>query len=134
MLKELAKTRAERDSLKKQLATAMANPTKLLLTDPEIIELIADARKARGAGPAFGPGDLNPKEASAIVMRGPAALPGRYDRALRRHRRPPTRGAAALCAPTVFVDNAATTSENLLFKITADDWDSVMNVRLWARP
>lgn len=84
-LKELAQTKAERDSLKKQLATAMANPTKLQLTDPEIIELIADARKARGAGPEFGQGDLNPKEASAIVMRGAPALQGCYERALKRN-------------------------------------------------
>src|SRR5687768_13713189 len=51
--KELAMAKAERDNLKKQLAVAMANPTNVRLTDPEIIELIADARKARGAGPEF---------------------------------------------------------------------------------
>lgn len=83
--KELAMTKAERDNLKKQLAVAMANPTNVRLTDPEIIELIADARKARGAGPEFGQGDLNPKEASAIVMRGAPALQGCYERALKRN-------------------------------------------------
>ncbi len=83
--KELAEAKATRDNLKKQLAMAMANPTKLQLTDPEIIELIADARKARGAGPEFGQGDLNPKEASAIVMRGAPALQGCYERALKRN-------------------------------------------------
>ena len=83
--KELAEAKATRDNLKKQLAIAMANPTKLQLTDPEIIELIADARKARGAGPEFGQGDLNPKEASAIVMRGAPALQGCYERALKRN-------------------------------------------------
>lgn len=83
--RELAEAKATRDNLKKQLATAMANPTNLHLTDPEIIELIADARKARGAGPMLGEGDLNPKEASAIVMRGAPALQGCYERALKRN-------------------------------------------------
>jgi hypothetical protein len=83
--KELAETKAARDNLKRQLAMAMANPTKLQLTDPEIIELIASARKERGAGPEFGQGDLNPKEASAIVMRGAPALQGCYERALKKN-------------------------------------------------
>ncbi|MBC8131531.1 MAG: AgmX/PglI C-terminal domain-containing protein [Deltaproteobacteria bacterium] len=83
--KELAEAKATRDNLKKQLAIAIANPTRLQLTDPEMIELIADARKARGAGPEFGQGDLNPKEASAIVMRGAPALQGCYERALKRN-------------------------------------------------
>jgi hypothetical protein len=83
--KELAEAKAARDNLKRELAVAMANPTKLQLTDPEIIELIADARKARGAGPEFGQGDLNPKEASAIVMRGAPALQGCYERALKKN-------------------------------------------------
>lgn len=83
--KELAEAKATRDNLKKQLAVAIANPTKINLTDPEIIELIADARKARGAGPEVGQGDLNPKEASAIVMRGAPALQGCYERALKRN-------------------------------------------------
>ena len=83
--KKLAETKAERDNLKKQLAIAMANPTKLTLTDPEIINLIADARKERGAGPEIGQGDLNPKEASAIVMRGAPALQACYERALKKN-------------------------------------------------
>ncbi|MES1205271.1 MAG: AgmX/PglI C-terminal domain-containing protein [Pseudomonadota bacterium] len=83
--KELAEAKAARDNLKKQLAVAMANPTKVTLTDPEIIQLVADARKQRGAGPEFGQGDLNPKEASAIVMRGAPALQGCYERALKRN-------------------------------------------------
>jgi hypothetical protein len=83
--KELAEAKATRDNLKKQLAVAMANPTRVQLTDPEIIQLIADARKERGAGPEFGQGDLNPKEASAIVMRGAPALQGCYERALKKN-------------------------------------------------
>jgi len=83
--KELAQTKAERDTLKRQLAVAIANPTKIELTDPELINLIASARKERGAGPEFGQGDLNPKEASAIVMRGAPALQGCYERALKKN-------------------------------------------------
>ena len=83
--KELAQVKAERDNLKKQLAVAIANPTRIQLTDPELINLIASARKERGAGPEFGQGDLNPKEASAIVMRGAPALQGCYERALKKN-------------------------------------------------
>jgi hypothetical protein len=83
--KLLAEARATRDNLKKQLAVAIANPTRIQLNDPEIIQLVASARKERGAGPEFGQGDLNPKEASAIVMRGAPALQGCYERALKRN-------------------------------------------------
>ncbi|MFE3293077.1 3-oxoacyl-ACP reductase FabG [Rhodococcus sp. NPDC059234] len=40
------------------------------------------------------------------------------------------RVAAELGAPTVLVNNAGITRDNLLFKMTALDWDSVMNVHL----
>lgn len=83
--KDLAEAKSSRDSLKKQLAVALANPGKLQLNDPEIIELVASARKERGAGGEFGQGDLNPKEASAIVMRGAGALQQCYERALKRN-------------------------------------------------
>jgi hypothetical protein len=83
--KELTEAKAGRESLKKQLALAMANPGKIQLNDPEIIELVASARKERGAGPEIGQGDLNPKEASAIVMRGAPALQQCYERALKRN-------------------------------------------------
>ena len=40
------------------------------------------------------------------------------------------RVAEELGAPTVLVNNAGITRDNLLFKMTADDWDAVMNVHL----
>jgi len=40
------------------------------------------------------------------------------------------RAAAELGAPTVLVNNAGITRDNLLFKMTEDDWDSVLNVHL----
>ncbi len=41
-----------------------------------------------------------------------------------------TRVAEELGAPTVLVNNAGITRDNLLFKMTAEDWDAVMNVHL----
>ncbi len=41
-----------------------------------------------------------------------------------------SRVAAELGAPTVLVNNAGITRDNLLFKMTTDDWDAVMNVHL----
>ncbi|PWU50616.1 beta-ketoacyl-ACP reductase [Micromonospora globispora] len=38
--------------------------------------------------------------------------------------------AEELGEPTVLVNNAGITRDNLLFKMTADDWDAVMNVHL----
>jgi 3-oxoacyl-[acyl-carrier protein] reductase len=40
------------------------------------------------------------------------------------------RVAAELGSPTVLVNNAGITRDNLLFKMSTDDWDSVMNVHL----
>ena len=41
-----------------------------------------------------------------------------------------SRVAAELGAPTVLVNNAGITRDNLLFKMTTEDWDAVMNVHL----
>jgi 3-oxoacyl-[acyl-carrier protein] reductase len=41
-----------------------------------------------------------------------------------------SRVAEELGAPTVLVNNAGITRDNLLFKMTADDWDAVMRVHL----
>ena len=41
-----------------------------------------------------------------------------------------TRVAEELGEPTVLVNNAGITRDNLLFKMTADDWDAVINVHL----
>jgi 3-oxoacyl-[acyl-carrier protein] reductase len=38
--------------------------------------------------------------------------------------------ASALGSPTVLVNNAGITRDNLLFKMTEEDWDSVINVHL----
>lgn len=71
-------------TLKQQLAQAMSNPSKLVLTDPEIINLIADLR---GGGP--GGGDVKPtldtREASKVVFQGAKALQVCYERALKKN-------------------------------------------------
>ena len=73
-------------SLKRQIAMAMANPDKLVLKDPEIIELIADLRGGSQDGDvALGKGDLNPGVASKIVMEGARALQQCYERALKKN-------------------------------------------------
>jgi 3-oxoacyl-[acyl-carrier protein] reductase len=41
-----------------------------------------------------------------------------------------SRVAAELGAPTVLVNNAGVTRDNMLFKMTESDWDTVMNVHL----
>jgi hypothetical protein len=69
--------------LKKQLAQAMSNPSKLVLTDPEIINLIADLRAARGGGDLKP--TLDPAEASKIVFQGAKALQVCYERALKKN-------------------------------------------------
>lgn len=82
--KEVNDLKVQVSTLKKQLAAAMANPSKVILTDPEVINLIADLR-----GPAPS-GDikpsLDPKEASKVVMLGAkTALLVCYERALKKN-------------------------------------------------
>ena len=72
--KETNDLKNEVASLKRQLAQAMANPSRVVLTDPEIINLIASIR-----GTAAGPGGrrkgaLDPALASKIVLQGAPAL------------------------------------------------------------
>ena len=70
--------------LKRQLAQALANPGKITLTDPEIINLIASIR---GAAPsdAGSKNGFDPALASKIVMQGAPALRQCYERALKRN-------------------------------------------------
>jgi hypothetical protein len=85
--KDLTQAKDQIGLLKKQLAQALAEPSKVVLTDPDIIELVA-SRKNRPAPSAEG-GDvtptLNPKEASRIVMQGASAMQQCYERALKKN-------------------------------------------------
>ena len=84
--KDLTQAKDQIGALKKQLAQALAEPSKVVLTDPDIIELVA-SRKNRPA--PSGEGDitptLNPKEASRIVMQGASAMQQCYERALKKN-------------------------------------------------
>jgi len=78
--------------LKKQLVTALADPSTFRLRDPEIIELIAQARGVPagdvgqlGEEMKIGKGDLDPAAASKIVMAGARALRQCYERALKKN-------------------------------------------------
>jgi outer membrane murein-binding lipoprotein Lpp len=76
--------------LKRQLAEAMANPARVQLTDPDILNLIAEIKSkhagARGDGDVvLGKGALDPKEASRVVRQGAQALQRCYERALKKN-------------------------------------------------
>jgi len=85
--KDLGEARDQIAGLKRQLAQALAEPSKVQLTDPDIIELVASRKKAAVA--PQGEGDvtptLNPKEASRIVMQGASAMQQCYERALKKN-------------------------------------------------
>lgn len=83
--KEVNDLRNENASLKRQLAQAVANPGRLVLTDPEIINLIASIRKESGGGELLGKGSLNPQDASRVVMNGSQAMRQCYERALKKN-------------------------------------------------
>jgi hypothetical protein len=70
--------------LKRQLAQAIAgSANKIQLTDPEIINLIADLRGGKA------PGDikptLDPTEASKVIFQGAKAMQVCYERALKKN-------------------------------------------------
>ncbi len=71
--------------LKRQLAQAMANPSRVVLTDPEIINLVASIRGTVPAGGGVDKGGLDPAVASKIVMQGAPALRQCYERALKKN-------------------------------------------------
>ena len=82
--------KAQNAELKRKLAEAMANPARVQLTDPDILNLIAEIKGNRGgAGEGgevvLGKGALDPKEASRVVKHGAQALQRCYERALKKN-------------------------------------------------
>lgn len=75
----------EVSSLKRQLAQAMANPSRLVLTDPEILNLVASIKGSAGTPAAPDKGGLDPAAASKIVSQGAQALRQCYERALKKN-------------------------------------------------
>jgi hypothetical protein len=82
--------KAQNAELKRKLAEAMANPSRVQLTDPDILNLIAEIKGKKASGGqegdlVLGKGDLNPKEASRVVRQGAQALQKCYERALKKN-------------------------------------------------
>jgi hypothetical protein len=83
--KEVNDLKNQVGALKKQLAEAVANPSRITLTDPEIIELIGSLKGQAGEEPLLGKGSLDPKLASKVVMANAQALRACYERALKKN-------------------------------------------------
>jgi hypothetical protein len=83
--KELAQTKDQIGGLKRQLAQAIANPSRIQLKDPEIIELVASLRGPAPAGNQDVQPSLDPHKASEIVMNGAHAMQSCYERALKKN-------------------------------------------------
>jgi hypothetical protein len=95
--KDVNDLKVQTAELKQKLAQAMANPSQVQLTDPDILNLIAEVKGKRHAGEsgagrgtgndevALGKGDLNPKEASRVVKQGALSLQKCYERALKKN-------------------------------------------------
>jgi hypothetical protein len=82
--KDLAQAKDQVNGLKHQLAQAMANPSRVELTDPEVIELVASIHNAPPSGGDAQP-TLDPKKASEVLMNGATALQSCYERALKKN-------------------------------------------------
>jgi len=87
--KDLNDLKVQNAELKQKLAQAMANPARVALTDPDVLNLIAEIKgkqgEAEGGDIVLGKGDLNPKEASRVVRQGAQALQKCYERALKKN-------------------------------------------------
>jgi hypothetical protein len=86
--KDVNDLKSQNADLKRSLAQAMSNPSRVQLTDPDVLNLIADIKSKRGGDDGdivLGKGDLNPKEASRVVRQGAQALQKCYERALKKN-------------------------------------------------
>ena len=88
--KDVNDLKSQNAELKQKLAVAMTAPARVQLTDPDILNLIAEIKGKHGAGTddgevILGKGDLNPKEASKVVRQGAQALQKCYERALKKN-------------------------------------------------
>ena len=81
--REVDDLKKEIATLKHQLAQAMTSPAKINLTDPEVINLIADIRGQAPTGDVKP--SLDPQEASKIVFQGAKAMQVCYERALKKN-------------------------------------------------
>ena len=87
---EVNDLKAQNAELKRKLAEAMANPGRVQLTDPDILNLIAEIKGKRGVPKdgddlVLGKGAIDPREASRVVKQGAQALQKCYERALKKN-------------------------------------------------
>jgi len=85
---EVTELKAQNADLKRKLAEAMANPARVQLTDPDILNLIAEIKGkngSQGGEVVLGKGALDPREASRVVKQGAQALQRCYERALKKN-------------------------------------------------
>jgi hypothetical protein len=95
--KEIAQTKSQVTGLKHQLAQAIASPSHVQLTDPEIIELVASLRGPSGGGEGGSvQPTLDPQKASAVVLKGAPAMQVCYERALKKNAALQTRAGIGL--------------------------------------
>ena len=86
--KDVNDLKVQNAELKQKLAQAMANPARVQLTDPDVLNLIAEIKGKQGGVDGdivLGKGDLNPKDASRVVRQGAQALQKCYERALKKN-------------------------------------------------
>lgn len=86
--KDVNDLKTQNAELKQKLAQAMTAPARVQLTDPDILNLIAEIKGKRSpeeGDVVLGKGDLDPKEASKVVRQGAQALQKCYERALKKN-------------------------------------------------
>ena len=86
--KDVNDLKAQNAELKQKLAQAMTAPARVQLTDPDILNLIAEIKgrhSPEDGDVVLGKGDLDPKEASKVVRQGAQALQKCYERALKKN-------------------------------------------------
>ncbi len=85
---EVTELKVQNADLKRKLAEAVANPARVQLTDPDILNLIAEIKGkngSQGGEVVLGKGALDPREASRVVKQGAQALQRCYERALKKN-------------------------------------------------
>jgi regulator of replication initiation timing len=113
--------------LKRQIAEAAANPNRLQLNDPEILNLIADLRKQRHAAGgaegdevAIGKGDLKPQDASRVVKQHAQGMQVCYERALKKNSALQYQAGLALVVELTVKPTGAVKEVNIRPSVDAD--------------
>ena len=83
--KELAQTKDQVAGLKRQVAQAMANPSRVQLKDPEVSELVASIRTASAAAGDDAQSPAVLQKAGEVFVQGKQAMQSCYERALKRN-------------------------------------------------